>query len=715
MAVIKVGNNSIGKISVIQPYDETTDGVSMEYAPFDETWVRPSEWLDMPNIGSGDSKVALLLYMHSGVPLEPRIYIRGTYIGHNNYPTHSTIDWGDGQTVTASGRSHDSNNSEYIVPQHHVYRYEDLPESSEFTYDGKTARQALIQIDNSVSGCYYLELKLTANDLDSNIRTNAHHSTARNAQSTNLLDVHVAGQNMEYLYLNNDIDRGFNDRLERVVIEGDMGLKTAYRQFRSCANLRSISYPSGAWSTATDFREMFLDCRKLKELPPLVTSSATTIENMFGTCRNLRSVPDGLDTSNVTDFRGFINECRLIENIPMLDYSNGTNFQSAFANMYSLKTVPSGLGLTSLTNGISLFYRCENLAAIPNNFFDQFSNTITDARNMFYECRNLRNMPRIHFPNCIHMREFALRCESLEELHLGDLSKVRYEQNTSYGFYQAFNGCIKVRKVTIDYPESFTARSYNGMFSNMYALEENPYINTSSGVSLSSMFSGNINAKKGPVLDLSSCTDMRTVFRSNRNLRTVGGFKNINNKLDWGQDAFRECYMLEEFPSGLFQDFNSAPGYIQNMFYATSIEEIPDVNISGVLHTSNNNNGLFANMTRLQRVGNITFGDGTRCRSLFQSSQRLKYVGYGDASLVTEMTSAFNSCRSLEWCDVSGIAVSTSFYDCFLGSGAIEHIFYNLKDGVTGQSIDIRNNYGTYELHPDTVAIATNKGWTVTT
>ena len=35
--------------------------------------------------------------------------------------------------------------------------------------------------------------------------------------------------------------------------------------------------------------------------------------------------------------------------------------------------------------------------------------------------------------------------------------------------------------------------------------------------------------------------------------------------------------MLEEFPSGLFQDFNSAPGYVQNMFYQTSIEEIPDM------------------------------------------------------------------------------------------------------------------------------------------
>ena len=49
------------------------------------------------------------------------------------------------------------------------------------------------------------------------------------------------------------------------------------------------------------------------------------------------------------------------------------------------------------------------------------------------------------------------------------------------------------------------------MFANMYSLQENPYINTASGVNLSSMFSGNINAKKGPVLDL-SIVPMHVVF-----------------------------------------------------------------------------------------------------------------------------------------------------------------------------------------------------------
>ena len=75
----------------------------------------------------------------------------------------------------------------------------------------------------------------------------------------------------------------------------------------------------------------------------------------------------------------------------------------------------------------------------------------------------------------------------------------------------------------------------------------------------------------------------------------------------------------------------------------------------------------------------------------------------------------FYQCRSLQWCGLTNIPTSISFYDNFLGSGALTHIFNNLVSGVTGQTIDIRNNYGTAELHSDTIAIAENKGWTVTT
>ncbi len=322
-------------------------------------------------------------------------------------------------------------------------------------------------------------------------------------------------------------------------------------------------------------------------------------------------------------------------------------------------------------------------------------------------------MPRVHFPNNTNMRDFAPRCESLQELHLGDLSKVRNESRLDYGFYNAFGSCTSVRKIIIDYPESFTARGWQNAFANMHSLEEIPYFNTASGVNLYGLFGGNLKAKKAPVFDLTSCTSTSYMFASNRNLRRVDGFKNINSKLTNSNNMFRDCYALEEFPSGLFQDYNSAPSYCREIFYNTLIEEIPDINISGV-DSPSTNNSIFSTMYQLKYVGNITFGSGTNCRSLFSSSD-LKRVGYGDASLVSDMTSAFSPCRSLEWCDISGIPVSVSFYDCFLGSGALENIFNNLASGVTGQTISIGRNYGASELHADTLAIATSKGWTVST
>lgn len=713
MANLKVGNTNIGKISIIEPFKEIGANPSqLDYQPHREAWVRPTEWLDMPNIGSGDNKVALLMYMHSGVPLEPRIYLRGQYVSNSNYKTYSTIDWGDGQTVIVSGTSHDSNNRHYIRPEHHVYKYEDLPEDSEFTYHGATARQALIQIDNSVSGCYYLELnRLTVNDLDSSLRTNARHGSVRNYQSNNLLDLHVAGQDLQYLYLSNDPDRGNPYQLQRVVLEGDMSLATAYRQFRSCQNLQSISYPSGAWSTATDLREMFAHCVNLKEIPFFDSSNGTNFDSMFARCYEIDSVPD-LDTSNGTNFNHTFDHCINLKEIPNFDYSSCTSSRSMFNQCRSIKVIPTGLDFSNTTDTRSMFSRCANVRRMPNDFFEtNFANAgLMD--NMFYECRKLKNMPRIHFPNATSLREFALRCESLEHIHLGDLSSVDYHQN--YGFYYAFGSCFKNKKITVDYPDKFIARNMQGMFSNQYNLEDAPYINTASGVQLRQFLTGCLNMKTAPVYDLTNCTDMNSFYSHCRSLRKIGGFKNASQRITEGSDMFRECFFLSEFPSGLFEDYSSTPSRCQNMFYQTAIKSIPDVNVSG-MDTTSTGHSVFYNMTYLDSVGNITVGSGTSLRSLFQSSQKLQRVGYADVSLVTDMTNAFYSCRSLEWVDFSGYPVTVSFYDDFLGSGALKHIFDRLKDGVSGQTIDIRNNYGTYELHADTIAIATNKGWTVTT
>ena len=94
MAVIKVGNNSIGKISVIEPYDDPIGTPEYKLEP----WVRPSEWLDMPVINSGDEKTAILLFIPSGEPYQVTMRVQGIESSTSTYvrPTYSTIDCGDG-------------------------------------------------------------------------------------------------------------------------------------------------------------------------------------------------------------------------------------------------------------------------------------------------------------------------------------------------------------------------------------------------------------------------------------------------------------------------------------------------------------------------------------------------------------------------------------------------------------------------------------------
>ena len=86
-----------------------------------------------------------------------------------------------------------------------------------------------------------------------------------------------------------------------------------------------------------------------------------------------------------------------------------------------------------------------------------------------------------------------------------------------------------------------------------------------------------------------------------------------------------------------------------------------------------------------------------------------------DVSGVRNLDLAFYSCSSLEWSDLKNTECSISYYDCLLGSGALENIFNNLASGVTSKTVNVAHNYGASQLHADTIAIATNKGWTVTT
>ena len=158
MAVIKVGNNSIGKISVIQPYEDST-GKSTHFYDIDpEPWVRPSEWLDMP---TDDNMVAALIFVPSGAhDFTVSAYARGTGTSSNNNPTYIPIDWGDNTSGLIYGTRHDNSNyNGYFSSFHKMYDYDLLSPSTEIEIGGTTGRQVLIKLDGSVSGIGYFSLR----------------------------------------------------------------------------------------------------------------------------------------------------------------------------------------------------------------------------------------------------------------------------------------------------------------------------------------------------------------------------------------------------------------------------------------------------------------------------------------------------------------------------------------------------------------------------
>ena len=693
MANLKVGNTTIGKIAVIEPYEDVYVDNTVS-----EPWVRPSEWLDMPVIGSGDDKVAILVYVPSGRKYEAKIYANGTYVSNYDRPTYYTVDWGDGNTTLVSGNYPSTTHVNGIQHAYHEYDYNDLSPDSEFIYQGVLCRQAIVQMDNSVSGCYNLDLSGFG---PTNYEQNAHDANVRRG-ANHVLDIHVASQNLTYLKFYDNYKPRFRN-LERIKIDSPRSIASMYQMFYQCESLRLAMLPSGFTTGVTDFRYTFALCEKLQEVPYLDTSSATLMGDMFNRCYSLEKIPD-MDTTNVTHFQNFAVRCYDLKEIPNLDYRN-SYMREAFTYCRKIKSIPSGVSFHNCSSLYGTFNLCD-LQALPNDIWERCSG-VPDMVAAFSNNNNLRSVPKVNIPDCTVGYSMFAGCSKLESVELGDVSNIQVT-----GFVSMFNGCNSLRSVTFDDPENIKADSTNSMFYRCLSLEQAPYFNTSGVTDARYMFNGCYNLKSIPAYDFSnlSTVGMTNFAYDCRSLKHFGGFRGINSNIRVDA-SFMYSDSLKEFPSGIFisQDTCPATGS-QFIRQSYGVRSAPHIYASG-----NSANSMFYEAYSLRYIDGVTFGAETNCYRMFYSCQNLNRFPEADGSLITNATDMFLSCVELEWSDLNNVGVSISYRSNFLASGAIENIFNRLASGVAGQSIDIVGNYGTSELHSDTLAIATSKGWTVTT
>lgn len=316
-------------------------------------WVRPADWLPMPNVSETEEKFVGLFAVYDLPENFVAVYFEGDYV----------VDWGDGSVESfASGE----------IAQH-SFQWDAVPAS---TLTSQGYRQVLVTVTPQVGS------NLTAMNLS------AQHDSVSSAYSYSWLDITVSlpeaapgqsfiisvgdsGQNCKLLELQNllIVNTGnatdltyavyFCTALRQAEIHNCSNVEVMDDLFEECYKLEKASI-YGATSCIT-MENTFAYCHSLREVTLTGTSSVENVYNMFSQCYNLITAPY-FDTSSVTTMERMFEWCSSLVNVPLYDTSSVESMQNMFEECYCLTTFPQ-FDTSSVTN-LSLGFMM-NLRYLP--------------------------------------------------------------------------------------------------------------------------------------------------------------------------------------------------------------------------------------------------------------------------------------------------------------------------------------------------------------
>ena len=144
-----------------------------------------------------------------------------------------------------------------------------------------------------------------------------------------------------------------------------------------------VNAPFLETSNVINTRYMFINCFKLKYIPPYDLSNVTDMQSMFYGCGALTSIPQ-LDTSKATNMINTFQGCEKLTTLPQLDTSNVTSMGGCFGWCRSLKNVGGFIGLKASAD----FGQCplthESALNIIDNLAVSPGHDIRFSRSTFY-------------------------------------------------------------------------------------------------------------------------------------------------------------------------------------------------------------------------------------------------------------------------------------------------------------------------------------------
>jgi hypothetical protein len=264
-----------------------------------DAWVRPSDWLTMPTIGT--QEFIGLLAITDDESNHIALTCQGAY----------TVDWGDGVTENVATN----------VKAQHTYTYSAI---SSGTLTTRGYKQVLVRVTPQAGQ------NLTKVDLQQQ------NSIVAKVHTVSWLDIAIKGSNITTLTLGGSTVNIF--MCENVDIYSFGAITNLSLLFYQMYALQKFTLPSTA--SVNNFSAILSNCISIKKIPLINTISGTNFSDMVSNCYSLKEVPL-FNTVAGTNFSNMFQNCYSIQSIPLFNTAAGTNFSQMLRTCYSLQQAPN--------------------------------------------------------------------------------------------------------------------------------------------------------------------------------------------------------------------------------------------------------------------------------------------------------------------------------------------------------------------------------------
>ena len=534
---------------------------------------------------------------------------------------------------------------------------------------------------------------------------------------------------------------------------------TMYQMFNRCQNLRgTLDLRHFDVAKVTTFSCMFTQCRLTEINLTGWTTTALTgsgLQSMFSGCYCLKHIYglDNFNTTNCTNFSSIFYDCFNLQELNLANWNTAkvTNLAAIFRNCRSIKDLSFVKNwntdkVTTLSETFSGCYSIEELdlhnwnVNLVRNVYYTFNyclslkqlnitgwyiHDVTEIRYCFQYCTSLEHLDisNWHITSaCPALYCTFAYCFSLQELNIPNDWDTSGFTTGNYIMTNVFASCYSLKRITGISNWILPSGNTTGIFSGCYSLEEVDVSNwdTSKSKSFNSMFSNCWSLKQLNVSNwiTTNVTNFASMFYQCFNLQSLN-LSNFNTtNATTLSSMFYNCISLTTVGNIIGWDTGKATtleGIFQSCYSLKSIN-LDGWNVTKITTISK----LFSACYDLETLSlkNWNLAVCTAMTDAFYGLYNLKSLDLTNwqlPSLTTAPTTCFRYCYNLQNCTGAPIPLNHSYAQCYsLTTNSLVAIYTNLPTVTTTRTITV-DTYVNNRLTAEEKAIATNKGWTIST